>query len=100
MSKGLVPSEIVQSIDQYFPKTQDFQNRSDHSDFVIAPEYLAVLAAFVEMVDDLDQALLPADAEGLADLRIATGYLRFHTRKGAGILRFIPGSRRRWLPSS
>lgn len=99
MSKNLVPSEIVNFIDQYFPKAGEFQEESDHSDFKVHPTYGGTVSALVGMVSSLDQSLLPAAAPDLADLRLATEHVRLWVAsltsgQGGDVLPKVPGSGR------
>lgn len=77
MAKGLVPSEIVTFIDRYFPEAKKYQGTSDHSAFKVHPDQSGVLKTLVELVEHLDEALLPVASEDLADLRLALNHIKF-----------------------
>ena len=72
-----MPSEIVQFVDRYFPEVKEYEGRNDHSSLQIDPGRASALSTLVQMVDNLNEALLPVDAAALGDLRLATEHIRF-----------------------
>lgn len=78
MAKDLVPSEIVNFIDKYFPEAKASQDKTDHSSVKIDPGRFGGLSALVQMVEGLNAALLPTSAGEIAELRLAIEHIKYH----------------------